>query len=444
MSLLSAGTKLQSDGFGEVTVEERIGSGGQGDVYRVSTPSGQYALKWYTKSVWKSLQHRKAMAELVNAGAPNNPIGAGKRFLWPQAIVTGGDADYGYLMDLFPRGVCSHREVVLGRAPQPSLYNLCNISFELAHSFRALHLSGYCYRDISEDNIQFDPVRGYILICDNDNVGVNGQCDIGIRGTLPFMAPEVILNQQAPSTLTDLHSLAVLLFRFWIAHHPFHGALEYDLMAPDLKDWQNLYGHDPVFIFNPNDTRNYPPLEYKTPLQRWSMCPASIRNTFLRAFTVGVKDPNSRVAETYWRTLFLKLRDGVHSCVKCNAEIILDLEDSDMSCWYCQTKISVPPKLIISKNNKKHEIPLLKSTKIYPYHVHPTVNESYESLDVVLGDITQNPNKPSVWGLRNCTKLPWDFRAPDGSKKIVPPGKAAPLNVGGEIYIEGAQICVSR
>jgi hypothetical protein len=47
--------------------------------------------------------------------------------------------------------------------PVPGFRALTRISYQLANSYRALHLSGLCYRDISDGNLMFDPVAGEIL-----------------------------------------------------------------------------------------------------------------------------------------------------------------------------------------------------------------------------------------------------------------------------------------
>ena len=59
------------------------------------------------------------------------------------------------------------------RKPSPGLAELCEISFQMANSYRVLHLRGMCYRDISRGNLMFDSRTGEVLICDNDNVGIN-------------------------------------------------------------------------------------------------------------------------------------------------------------------------------------------------------------------------------------------------------------------------------
>ena len=107
-----------------------------------------------------------------------------------------------------------------------SLSSLCEIGYQLAHSFRALHLSGFSYRDVSYDNVVFDPEAGDVLIIDNDNVGVDDMHPATVGGTLRFMAPEIVRSEAMPSAKTDLHSLAVLLFYFWHWEHPLEGSRE--------------------------------------------------------------------------------------------------------------------------------------------------------------------------------------------------------------------------
>ena len=47
---LQKGTKLKGINGNEYTVNEMLGSGGQGEVYRISSNNGDFALKWYYKS----------------------------------------------------------------------------------------------------------------------------------------------------------------------------------------------------------------------------------------------------------------------------------------------------------------------------------------------------------------------------------------------------------
>src|SRR3954452_6732203 len=133
---------------------------------------------------------------------------------------------------------------------------LATAGLELADSYLQLHARGLCYRDISFGNVFFDPESGDVLICDNDNVAVDGSATAGVLGTPRFMAPEVVRGEVLPSTQTDLYSLAVLLFYMLTVHHPLEGAREAAIRCLDLPAMTRLYGTEPLFIFDPRDASN--------------------------------------------------------------------------------------------------------------------------------------------------------------------------------------------
>ncbi len=206
----------------QLHVIKKLGEGTQGEVYLVSGPQGYQAVKWY-KPDQATPDQRAAILYLVRTGPPYGA--AGRRFIWPLDLVTLENSDqFGYLMmRIDMTRFAELGEIWAHLKPVPNFSALSEISYQLANSYRALHLSGHCYRDISAGNLMFDPVTGDILICDNDNVGVNRQSRCQVWGTMEYMAPEIIQCRVDPSTQTDLHSLAVLLFYLWVWHHPFHG-----------------------------------------------------------------------------------------------------------------------------------------------------------------------------------------------------------------------------
>ena len=134
-----------------------------------------------------------------------------------------------------------------------------------------------------------------------------------IHGAAPPALGESGLHLANPSTETDLHSLAVLLFQLWVWHHPLHGELEYRCRCWDLPAKRKVYGEAPIFVFDPQDRRNQLPNDpdYTTAQRRWQLCPPSLKELFANAFTTGLKEPASRVTEGEWQTLFRQLKDGV-------------------------------------------------------------------------------------------------------------------------------------
>lgn len=283
----------------------------------------------------------------------------------------------------------------------------------------------------------FDPQSGEVLICDNDNVGINRQSKCQVWGTPEYMAPELIKEEADPSTETDLHSLAVLLFQLWVWHHPMHGEMEYRFHCWDIPAKKRVYGLTPVFIFDPSDDSNRLPVDpdYITASKRWGYCPESLKELFTRAFTIGLREPAHRVTEGEWQNLFLQLKDGVVPCSNCRAENLWEPGLTVLDCWHCTEPIYLPPKMVFTHPTGKHYLLLDKGAQILERHVNPMTSE--EDTSTVVGQVVQNPANPQVWGIRNLTDTPWTATLLDGTTVEVAPQKARPINAGLKLNIRG-------
>ena len=422
-------------------------------MFLVDSTSGEYALKWFNTLWASSISFKDAIKYLVDSGPPNDPVGVGKNFLWPIDFISDSDGRFGYLMDLIKPGYFKWEDVRFDpkSIPQPNRASLCKISFFLAHSFRALHLTGRCYKDISDKNILVAPGSGEISICDNDNVRVNNVQEpndsITIGGTEPFKAPEIMLGDSFPNTLSDLHSLAILLFMIWMRSHPMHGSLYENQCVIDPEVSKEIYGLNPVFIFDPDNSSNRVSEEYgRGAIKRWQACPGPLKELFIKAFTEGLKDPSRRVSESEWRSLFLQLYSGVTKCKNCDREIIVTVGNKT-ECWNCGKEIVSQPTIFFERDATKSAIPLLSTTKIYPHHLRPRDNAAYERINVVVGEVVPNPVKQGAWVLRNSTSEPWTLRLKNGKTKPVPPNKyisikRSNLNNLAEIFMDGAKVSI--
>ncbi len=295
--ILKVGKKLKTVSGVDCEIEELLGDGTQGEVYRVSLPGKKMALKCY-KPEFARPEQKEALASIVKRDAPND------KFLWPLDLVILPDvSSFGYIMPL-REGRYHSLTDLMRRRVKPSFRVLTTAAFYLVDSYFQLHAQGLCYRDINFGNVFFDPKTGDVLICDNDNVTVNGDQLHFIDGTPGFIAPEIIRGQAAPGAKTDLFSLSVLLFYLLMTHHPLNGKKEADIQIFDQEAQRRLYGIEPVFIFDPNDESNRPVSGYQdNALIFWPLYPRFLRNLFTRAFTDGLKDPeNGRVRENEWRT----------------------------------------------------------------------------------------------------------------------------------------------
>lgn len=408
------------------TVERFLGGGGQGEVYRASLGNTPVALKWYFPHQ-ATREQRAALQTLIGAGAPNN------KFLWPLELVSApGVSGFGYVMPLRePR----YKGIVdlMKRRTEPSFRVLATAGLELADSFLQLHARGLCYRDISFGNVFFDPDSGDVLICDNDNVTVDGKTRGGVLGTPRFMAPEVVRGDALPSTQTDLFSLAVLLFYMFMVHHPLEGKAEAAIRCFDLPAMTKLYGTDPVFVFDPNNDSNRPlPGYHDNVIAFWPIYPQFLRDLFTRSFSQGLHDPvHGRVRESEWRAAMVRLRDSIIYCPHCAAENFYDADvlaagGSPAPCWACGKEVPTPPRIRINKQ----VVMLNYDTKLFPHHLD---SERLYDFAQPAAEVTRHPTDPNIWGLKNLSQEKWVSTTAEGSVKDVEPGRSVTLAAGTKI-----------
>ena len=67
------------------------------------------------------------------------------------------------------------------------------------------------------------------------------------------------------------------------------------------------------------------------------------------------------------------------------------------------------------------------NTLLYPHHLD--TERSY-SFDAPLAEVTQHPQNPQVWGLRNCSAQKWVSQDADGQIHDVEPGQTVTLSPG--------------
>ena len=407
------------------TVEEFLGGGTQGEVYRARLGSKAVALKWYFPhylQIDPRLRERLEMA--IKSGPP------GDRFLWPVELASAPGLDtFGYIMPLRESQFKGIHDLMKGRI-DPKFRALATAGFQLAHIYLLLHAKGLCYRDISFGKVFFDPRTGEVRICDNDNVDVDGKPG-SIRGTIRFMAPEIVRVEAEPSTDTDLFSLAVLLFYMFIVHHPLEGKKEVAIHCLDLPAMTSLYGTEPVFIFDPDDDSNSPVRGYHdNALDFWPIYPRFLRDLFIRAFTDGIRDPsNGRVRESEWRAAMVRLRDSIVYCSRCGMESFYDADvltasaGRPISCWSCKKEIQLPPRICIEKNT----VMLNHDTKLCPHHVD---HQKIYDFSQPVAAVTQHPTNPRIWGLKNLSDEKWVMTTADGTVRDVEPGRSLSLEVG--------------
>lgn len=418
--MLQTGQIVQSVSGLSYKVARFIGEGGQGQVYEVKQDHDAWALKWYLPHMAADEQ-RAIIENLIRRGEPS-PC-----FLWPKDLAAQGDT-FGYIMPLRPphyRGIVD----MMKRRAEPSFRALCIAGVNLCEGYQRLHSMGYSYRDISFGNVFFDPDTGDVLICDNDNVAVDGVHDSRIYGTPRFMAPEIVTGVKGPSTDTDLYSLSVLLFYMLMLHHPLEGALEAQIRCLDIHAMNRLYGTHPVFIWHPTDKSNRPQKGLQdNAIVYWDLYPTFLHDLFTEAFTVGIHEPRKRTVERVWQDALVRLLNDIAQCPACGAEVFCDAEDRRMSvspvCWHCQRALPPLPAIEIGR----HVVLLDRHTRLLRHHIAGDYD-----LATSIGAVSQHPSDPRRWGITNLSDDVWTFIRPDGTQSAVEKGRSAPIMAGGRI-----------
>ncbi len=388
-----------------IEIIDFIGSGGQGEVYKVRFNNELYALKWYYPN--NNQEFKKTLHNLILKGAPNDC------FLWPLLLVEENNR-FGYLMELRPKEYRSLTDWITQQFDM-NLTALAKACFKLTDSFHNLHASGFSYKDISPANIFIEPESGNILICDNDNITPNGMRVNNLLGTPKFMAPEIVEGGMVPNTETDQFSLAVLLFYMLFIAHPFEGALETRINCFDEASAKQLYGYDAVYIFNKENDSNRPvPGIHNNPLKLWGIYPDYLKELFEKTFTIGIKAPYLRSRESQWRKAFFKMYNSLFKCGNCGMENFYDLEiirtkGELHKCILCGDDLRLPPRIRINK-----QIIVLDDNKeIYENHL----DQDEMSNLTVIGYVRKINDG---YYLYNVSKTNWLYRAGNDERIILP------------------------
>jgi DNA-binding helix-hairpin-helix protein with protein kinase domain len=440
--ILPEGASLAFEGLpGPVRIVRGLGGGTQGQVYEVELEGERLALKWYLPAcIARDRGLERRLGESIRATAPNDD------FLWPIALLRASAASrplirireesFGYLMPLRPASYVGASEHAAGRLAI-GLRQVLRACFFLADAFHALHLAGLCYKDVSLGNLFLEPGSGRILICDNDNVAVDGSGLGAVLGTPGFMAPEVLLGQARPGADSDLFSLAVLLFRLLTRHDPLRGQMELAIRCLDEPARRRLYGEDPVFIFDPVDDRNRPdPIEHAAALITWPIYPRPLQALFEQTFCRGMKQPSRRTLTGQWKLELARTLDRRALCASCGQENFQGVGGSSL-CWSCGAPLPEGISLALPRG----AVLAAPDNELHPHHFDALAGED---LRHPIGRVVAHPQDPRRLGLRNLSPAAWSAEAGDGRSQRVEPGESCSLAALTRIHTPAGTITVQR
>lgn len=433
---LNPGTALKSINNANIVIEEELGEGGQGVVYKVTYNGKPKALKVYKQGVFIDEQaFYKNLSENVKKGRP------AENFLWPDDMLpwidTPDGKTFGYIMDLRPSGFIELSEFLAGAAKFPSFKSRIIAALKICTAFWILHSNGYSYQDLNDGNFFINPQTGNVLICDNDNVAPN-KTYTGILGKPRYMAPEIVRGESMPNTHTDRFSLGVIIFLLLTQTHPFEGATFVLLSCLTEEAEKHIYGVDPVFIMHPTDKRNKPLRNIHTNiLTLWPEFPNYLKEAFIKAYTgESLMNPNRRMTEQQWERILIHFYSDIFRCSCGNETFIWD--KNAPRCSGCGQVFNKFQMLKIS--TCEYEIPLLEGNIVFREQLG-TANIGEGTKAVIR--IVRNPQDRKLY-LQNLTGHKILCITPSGRQVQVEHQETAPANVGLGFKIDSSMITVTE
>ena len=225
--------------FGDYRIEQRLGEGGMGVVYRAHDArlDRDVALKLVADVHLSADGGRRRLRDEARAAARlNHPN------VCTVHEVSTIDGATCIAMELIEG--TSLREI-LARSPL-SPDRVGRVGRQIAEALDHAHAHGIIHRDLKSANIMLRP-DGHVKVIDfgiadrmvrsgdQTETARSGTATDGFRGTLAYAAPE-LLEGSTPDARSDLWSLGVVLFEMATGRRPFDGETTSQLTAAILRD----------------------------------------------------------------------------------------------------------------------------------------------------------------------------------------------------------------
>ncbi len=221
-------------------IEEKLGEGGMGVVYRardLSLPRNA-AVKFLSREIATEEQRRRFQQEAQAASSLNHP-----NIL--AVYEAGTEEGQQYLITEFVDGV-TLREWV--RRERPSLRQMLELMTGIADALACAHEAAIVHRDVKPENILIAR-QGYAKLADfgvaklADGATAEGETRLtpvkhtrtgAIVGTVPYMAPEQISGGLVDARV-DIFAFGAVLYELVAGCHPFEGKTDADVLHAILR-----------------------------------------------------------------------------------------------------------------------------------------------------------------------------------------------------------------
>ena len=363
---------------------DRIGSGGEGDIYKVD--GNKYAAKVYKPGTLDDRLLNKL--EYMIANPPNEAVYT--QVAWPLDFAADENGNrLGFIMPNL--GLAT--QLLLEVYPYNSSYTLLQkltIAQNICVVISKVHEAGYVFGDFNPQNIGVDPSSGKVSFFDTDTYhvldsasGETYRCMVAAQG---YVAPELLekcanfarSNSKESKNLyanvplptfsheTDNFALAVHIFKLLQnGYTPFGGIIESASVstaspgAGDAAVRRNNYCFRPGFK---HQSSAIMPLD---------VFPSEIANLFTRAFIGGKDNPNNRPNAADWHGALERLENNL---TQCKNNPLHQYYKMNITCPQCEADKRYKTATSTG-NRKKSSAGLKQKTFVSSTHTQATQNQ---------------------------------------------------------------------
>lgn len=277
-----------------VVVNRPKGSGGVGKVYEalLQLPDGKClpcAAKHMIRASGDTYEKvRTFCAAPINSRRIAEPLGISKMDPATKSFL--------YIMALAPDGyrslVCLVRDQ---RRETMSFRDRVRIGIDVCTAVNDVHQSNLILADIKASNFLYGMERGawHCVMVDSDSIALPRKAEV--KGSGLYRAPELLTGAE-PSQSSDLHALAVLLYRLLLGDHPLTGSNLKGVVLTE-ETIAKHYGKKPEFVHDPA-LRN---ATYPAHTARFNALPEILRIAFMLSFSQELlKGKSPRIPAADW------------------------------------------------------------------------------------------------------------------------------------------------
>lgn len=384
-----------------------IAKGGEGSIYQVQENPGLLAKIFHEKM--QADNKRRKIETMVNLKDAEN---LRTQAAWPVQMLYQNGYFAGYLMERLD-GYTGLGSIYASQKSGMSYSDRIRVCLNLCAAMNVVHEAGQVCGDLNPNNIMVNRKNGMVKLVDTDSYHIMPddrsyvyRCEVGMPDYLP---PELLtkldggksFRNLALPTFTiysDRFALGVLIFSLLMnGCHPFACAAadgDYDIVIPQIMDSIKAGRYH----FEKRDAKYVPP-QYAPPIQ---MLPATVRQLFLRCFTVeqGERYEEERPTETEWYNALLDMRSHLIRCSRNAAHIYP--QNAGMNCPWCQIQNHMKGMLAgykaeRSRKNQEdaHKNEANKITYQSANAYQTTINQKMQNANTTQAGNTSYPKKPA-------------------------------------------------